>query len=125
MHTRRIEWLPEFSGWWIADEWSGGTSWRKNCAVDEHKWRRKLLEHGVSRRVFRLIGALFAKLMGGDAVYYGIAVNCWKTECQRVLGMLLATKTFVACLEHFGSSRCCSQVVDDRLVRLCALLAAL
>ena len=34
-----------------------GTSWRKNCAVDEHKWRRKLLEHGVSRRVFRLIGA--------------------------------------------------------------------
>ena len=24
LHTRRIEWLPEFSGWWIADEWSGG-----------------------------------------------------------------------------------------------------
>ena len=63
--------------------------------------------------------------MWGDAGYYGIAVNCWGTESQRVLGKLQATKTFVACLEHSGSSRCCSQVVDDRLVRLCALLAAL
>ena len=24
VHTRRFEWLPEFDGWLIADEWSGG-----------------------------------------------------------------------------------------------------